>query len=268
MLVPLTPDCRILLINMQLSIIVPAYNEEKRLAQMLEAYLSFFGTAYRNDFEVIVVVNGSKDATENVVRQYIRKFPQLKCIVEPKPIGKGGAIMLGFAQAQGACAGFVDADCSTPPEAFQDLVEKIGKADAIIASRWMKASQVSPPQALARRIASRAFNILVRLFFGLRISDTQCGAKLLKREAMRQILPHLGITRWAFDVDLLFQLQRAGFTITEAPTIWREVAGSQLKIARVSLEMLAAITRLRLLYSPFKGIVLFYDRYFSRYFKV
>jgi len=250
---------------MQLSIIVPAYNEEKRLAQMLAAYLPFFAAVYRNDFEIIVVVNGSSDATENVARQYALKFPQLKCIVEPRPIGKGGAIMLGFARSKGAYTGFADADCSTPPEAFQDLVEKIGGADAIIASRWMKESQVSPPQAFSRRIASRVFNGLVRLFFGLRISDTQCGAKLLKQEAMRGILPFLGITRWAFDVDLLFQLHRAGFTITETPTVWHEMPGSRLKIARVSLEMFAAITRLRLLYSPFKGIVPFYDRHFARY---
>lgn len=253
---------------MQLSIIVPAYNEEKRLAQMLDAYLPFCAASHGNDFEIIVVVNGSNDATEKVAEQYARKFPQLKYIVEPRPIGKGGAIMLGFTRAKGVYAGFVDADCSTPPAAFQDLLEKIGGADAIIASRWMKESRVSPPQKLSRRIASRVFNILVRIFFGLRISDTQCGAKLLRREAMLRIMPRLGITRWAFDVDLLFQLHREGFTITEAPTVWREVPGSRLKVARVSLEMLAAITRLRLLYSPFKGIVSFYDRHFTRFFNV
>lgn len=253
---------------MQLTIIVPAHNEEKRLAKMLDEYLPFFAQIYRADFEMLVVVNGSYDDTEKVAKKYAATFPQLKCIVEPKQIGKGGAIMLGFAQAEGDLVGFVDADGSTPPAAFQDLADNIGQADAIIASRWLKDAQISPRQTWSRRMASRLFNGMVRLLFGLNFSDTQCGAKLIKRNAAREILPNLGITRWAFDVDLLFQLHRAGFKITEIPTIWHDVAGSRLKIVRASTEMFVALIRLRLLYSPFKGVVGFYDRHFARFFNV
>lgn len=253
---------------MQLSIIVPAHNEEQRLTKMLDAYLPFFTKCYGSDFEILIVINGSSDKTEDIVKAYTQKHPQINGIIEPKPVGKGGAIMLGFKQAHGDLVGFVDADGSTPPEAFQDLVVNIGQAGAIIASRWLKGARVSPRQPFSRRTASRLFNTMVRLFFGLQISDTQCGAKLMKQEAVRQVLPSLGITRWAFDVDLLFQLRRAGYKITEVPTIWRDVAGSRLQIARASLEMFAALVRLRLLYSPFKGIVAFYDRHFSRYFNV
>lgn len=255
---------------MQLSIIVPAHNEEKRLPKMLDEYLPFFSQTYRADFEMLVVINGSSDGTETVVKKYMVKFPQMRCIVEPRKIGKGGAIMLGFAQAGGDLIGFVDADGSTPPAAFQDLVDNIGQADAIIASRWLRGAQVSPRQPWSRRMASRLFNIWVHIIFGLGlpISDTQCGAKLIKNHAVRQILPNLGITRWAFDVDLLFQLYRAGYKIIEIPTVWHDVAGSRLEIAPVSVEMFAALIRLRLLYSPFKEIVAFYDRHFARYFNV
>jgi len=253
---------------MQLSIIVPAYNEEKRLAKMLDEYLPFFARAYGNDFEMLVVINGTSDGTETVANKYTAKFPQMRCIVEPRKIGKGGAIMLGFARSMGALVGFVDADGSTPPAAFQDLADNIRRADAIIASRWLRGAQVSPRQPWSRRMTSRFFNIMVHLLFGLHFSDTQCGAKLIKSHAVRQILPKLGITRWAFDVDLLFQLRRAGYKITEIPTVWHDVAGSRLEITPVSLEMFAALVRLRLLYSPFKGIVVFYDRYFARFFNV
>lgn len=253
---------------MQLTIIVPAHNEEKRLAKTLDEYLPFFSRIYRTDFEMLVVINGSTDQTANIAKEYAVKYAQMRYIVEPKQIGKGGAIMLGFAQSGGNLIGFVDADSSTPPAAFQDLVVRIGQADAIIASRWLKNAQVSPRQPWSRRIASRLFNGMVRLLFGLNFSDTQCGAKLIKRNAARQILPKLGITRWAFDVDLLFQLQRAGFKIIEVPSVWHDVTGSRLKFARASLEMFAALVRLRLLYSPFKGIVAFYDRYFARFFNV
>lgn len=249
---------------MKLSIIIPAYNEEKRLGGMLEAYTRYFAERYAGDFEIVVVVNGSCDGTETIARQWSEKQLQVRVLVEPEPIGKGGAIMLGMRHAQGDLVGFVDADLSTPPEAFDDLVKHIGDAGIIIASRWIAGAQVSPRQPLKRRIASRIFNALVRVLFKLRIHDTQCGAKLMRREAMTTVLPRLGITRWAFDVDLLFQMRRAGFHILEHPTVWRDAPGSRLKVGRASLEMLLAITRLRLVYSPFRWVVTLYDRTLGR----
>lgn len=245
---------------MRLSIVIPACNEEARIERMLDAYLPYFSRLYDRDFEMIIVVNGSHDQTESVVRRYERQYTQVQAIVEPRNIGKGGAVMLGFARAQGNCIGFVDADGSTPPEAYQELVDNIGNARAIIASRWCKGAEVSHCQPLSRRVASRVFNKLVRILFGLQITDTQCGAKLMTRDAVQKVLPHLGITRWAFDVDLLFQLRRAGYAIVEIPTVWHDVSGSRLKVVRTSMEMFVALVRLRLLYSPFKWIVTLYDR--------
>ncbi|MDD5678430.1 MAG: glycosyltransferase family 2 protein [Kiritimatiellae bacterium] len=250
---------------MDLSIIIPAYNEETRLGRMLDQYLPFFNKRFTEAYEVLVIVNGSRDRTEDVVREYARVHSRIRIIVDPRPIGKGGAVMLGFAQAQGRLVGYVDADGATPPEAFQELVEHIGTAGAIIASRWMPGARVSPRQPLNRRLASRLFNILVRLMFGLRISDTQCGAKLLTREAVQAIFPYIGITQWAFDVDLLFQLRRTGFAITEIPTTWRDVSGSQLHVGRASADMFLAMARLRLIYSPFRWVVSLYDRTLAPY---
>ena len=246
---------------MRLSIVVPAHNEEKRIGPMLEAYLPFFSNRYGNEVEFSVVINGSTDGTDEIVAGFAKRYPQVRAIIEPNPIGKGGALILGFREAQGALVGFVDADGSTPPEAFQDLVDKIGAAGGIIASRWTKGSQVSPRQPIDRRLASRVFNLMTRVLFGLRLTDTQCGAKLMRREAVQAILPHLGITQWAFDVDLLFQLRRAGYAIREIPTTWRDVEGSKVQVGKASTEMMLALTRLRLLYSPFKWVVSLYDRF-------
>lgn len=246
--------------EIKLSIVVPAYNEESRLGRMLDAYLPYFQKIYDQAFELLVVVNGSRDATETVARSFMADYPQLRVLVEERAIGKGGAVMLGLARARGALIGFVDADGATPPAAFNALVGQIGDAGAVIASRRHPRSQISPRQPRARRAASLLFNWLVRMLFALRISDTQCGAKLMTRAAGRAVLPALGVTRWAFDVDLLFQLRRAGFTFIEVPTVWHDVSGSRLNILRASLEMFVAMVRLRLMYSPLRWVVDLYDR--------
>lgn len=244
---------------MKLSIVIPAYNEEQRLPPTLQAYVDYYDARLGADYEILVAVNGSKDGTERVAREFATRYPAVKVLVEPRAIGKGGAVMMGFAAARGELIGFVDADGATQPPAFDDLATHIGDAGAIIASRWFKESVVLPPQPLKRRIASRIFNFFVRWFFKVNIHDTQCGAKVLTREAVQTILPRIGITRWAFDVDLLFKLRRAHFRIIEHPTVWHDIGGSQLKVGRASLEMFVAICRLRLLYSPFKWVVYLYD---------
>jgi glycosyltransferase involved in cell wall biosynthesis/O-antigen/teichoic acid export membrane protein len=246
---------------MRLSIVVPACNEEERLGRMLDAFLPYFSGRCGSDFELIVVVNGSTDRTAEIAGRYAAGDPRVRVIIEPERVGKGGALMLGFAAARGGLVGFADADGATPPEAFDGLVNGIGDAGAAIASRWRRGSVVTPRQPLPRRITSRIFNALTRLFFGLKLTDTQCGAKLMRRDALRAVLPRLGITRWAFDVDLLFHLKKAGYAIRELPTTWHDVPGSKVAVVRTSLEMFAAVIRLRLVYSPFRWVVGLYDRH-------
>jgi glycosyltransferase involved in cell wall biosynthesis len=249
---------------MKLSLIIPAYNEEQRLRPALEEYLRFFLPRYGDDIEILIVVNGSTDRTEQVASEIAKGDPRIRVIVEPKRVGKGGAVRLGFEAARGDLIGFVDADGSTPPAAFQDLVDQIGDAGAIIASRWRRGSTITP-QPLSRRIASRLFNGWVRLLFRLPITDTQCGAKVFTAPAVRAVLPHLGTTQWAFDVDLLFQLRRAGYHIKEIATVWHDKAGSRLSVWTASMEMFAALIRLRLLYSPCKWVVPLVNRTIGRF---
>ncbi len=250
---------------MKLSIVIPAYNEEQRLGPTLAIYTAYYEARLPGAYEVVVVVNGSRDGTEAIARRTAEACPAVRVLLEPLAVGKGGAILIGFRAARGELVGFVDADASTPPEAFDDLVRNIGSAGCIIASRWFPESVVVPPQPPSRRAASRVFNALVRLLFKVDIRDTQCGAKVLTRQAVADVLPHIGITRWAFDVDLLFKLRRAGHQIIEWPTTWHDKGGSQLRMGKASLEMFIAIVRLRLLYSPLRWVVGLYDVTLGRF---
>ncbi|MBN2162272.1 MAG: glycosyltransferase family 2 protein [Pontiellaceae bacterium] len=245
---------------MKLSIVIPAHNEEQRLPPVLESYARFFRDKLGGEVELIVVVNGSADGTLALTEAFAAREPSVRVINEPRKVGKGGAVLMGLRAARGDLVGFVDADGSTAPEAFFDLVDKIGDAGCIIASRWMMGSVVEPRQPLSRRVASRIFNFMVNLFFGFRVHDTQCGAKLFTREVLDTILPEIGITKWAFDVDLLFCARRHEYAIREIPTVWCDAAGSKVKVAKASTEMALAMVRLRLIYSPFKWIVTLYNR--------
>jgi dolichol-phosphate mannosyltransferase len=245
----------------RLSIIVPAYNEEQRIGRFLDAYLPFFAERYGDDVELLVVINGTTDDTERIVKSYQDRYPHLQVRVDPNPIGKGGAVILGMQEARGDFIGYVDADGSTPPLAFDALVEKAADVPAVIASRWCKGAEVSPRQPFVRRLASRVFNLMTRLLFGLKLTDTQCGAKVFRRDVIEAVHEKIGITRWAFDVDLLFQIKRAGYVIKEIPTVWHDVEGSKITVTESSLEMLAALVRLRLIYSPFGWVVRLYDRF-------
>jgi glycosyltransferase involved in cell wall biosynthesis len=233
---------------MRLSIVIPACNEEQRIGPMLDAYLPFFAERYGDDVEFIVVINGSTDATEDVVSGYKARCQKLRTIVDPGRIGKGGALIRGFSSAEGDCVGFVDADGSTPPEAFHELVEKVGEdgVDAAIASRWIEGAEVHPVQAAHRQLSSRAFNLCVRILFGLSYHDTQCGAKVVSKEALHVCLPELSVHGWACDVDLLYTLKRHGRNVAEVPTRWSDVSGSKLHPIIASFEMFMSLLQLQM----------------------
>ncbi len=243
---------------MDLSIIIPAYNEEKRIGKTLQEYASFFDKRYKKDFEIIVVLNACRDNTLGVVKSFEKRFQQISHL-DFKRGGKGFALIEGFKVARGNLIGFTDADDSTSVEEFYKLITRIEGYDGVIASRWMKGSVVNPKQTLVRRIASRGFNSLVNLIFGLKYYDTQCGAKIFRGKAIKSILTRLGITEWAFDIDLLYQLKKSGYRILEMPIRWEDSLGSKLNVPKTSTRMFFSVIRLRLINSPFKGIVKAYD---------
>ena len=239
---------------MKLSIVIPAYNEEKRIGRTLEDYGSYFKNLQKVlDFRIIVVINNTTDKTEKVVKAYKKKYKEISFLNFERR-GKGFAIIEGFKEALKSGSeviGFVDADESTSPQAFYELVKNLGNYDGIIASRYLKGSMVTPKQPIMRIFASRVFNMIVRILFMFPYQDTQCGAKLFKKQAIEKNIQKLGVTEWAFDVDLLYEMHKNGFRIKEYPTVWSDARGSKINLKKSSVQMFFAVTRLRLVNSIF-----------------
>jgi glycosyltransferase involved in cell wall biosynthesis len=231
---------------MTLSIVIPAYNEELRLPKTLAEYADYFVGRYGDDCELIVVANHCSDNTEHVARLAAQKYSQIKVLVEPDKIGKGGAVELGMKLASGQQVGFVDADGSTPPAMFLQLVNNIGDAGCAIGSRWIKGSVVSPKQPVLRRLASRILNkVIVHVIFSLDICDSQCGAKVFRRDVLDQVLPESIESGWAFDIELLCRIKRLGYGIKECPIEWHHVSGPTTTFFVMSLQMLASVWRVK-----------------------
>lgn len=247
----------------KISIVIPAYNEEKRIGKTLETYEKFFMNLKNKkklDFEIIVVINNTKDRTKEIVIDFSKKYSEIKYL-DFRQGGKGFAIIQGFREAlkgDSTLIGFVDADMATGPEPFYWLIRDIGKNDGAIASRGLKSSKVK--SSFKRLITHKGFNFLVRTILFLPYRDTQCGAKIFTREAIIGVVDEIGTTQWGFDVDLLFRLRKKGFKIKEVPTIWEDVAGSKINLKSVPIKMLAMIIRLRILNSPFRDFIRLYDK--------
>jgi len=235
-----------------LLLLIPAYNEERRIEPVLRDYAEFFGRNYSGEFQIVVVLNGCTDNTLGVVQRVAAEFPAVRALEFREAIGKGGALIEGLKLAPLAdLIGYTDADGATPPRAFLELVRHIGEADCVIGSRWMRGAVIHQSQTGHRQFASRAFHVIVQFFFRLNIHDTQCGAKVMKREVVEKIHPYLRIADMAFDINLLVSSKRAGFRILEVPTEWTDQAGSKVMLVHSSLTMFLSTLRVRLIYSPF-----------------
>ncbi|HMJ65861.1 MAG TPA: glycosyltransferase [Candidatus Binatia bacterium] len=233
-------------------LLIPAYNEERRIEPVLRDYATYFEKNYPGKFQLVVILNGCTDNTIGVVRRVASDHGPISALEFPERIGKGGALIEGLKLAPLAdLVGYVDADGATGPAAFHDLVKRSGEADCVIGSRWIEGAVLHQAQTSKRQFASRIFHRIVQLLFRMNIRDTQCGAKLMRRQAVESIHSALRITDMAFDINLLYALKRAGFKILEVPTEWTDKVGSKVALGRTSLSMLLSIIRLRLVYSPF-----------------
>jgi len=234
-----------------LLLLIPAYNEERRIEPVLREYARYFREHYRGKFQLVVVLNGCTDDTIGVVRRVGAEYSAVGALEFPGAIGKGGALIEGLKLAPLAdLIGYVDADGATPPHAFHDLVRHIGGVDCVIGSRWLPGAVLHVEQSGRRRLASRAFHFIVQVLFWMNIRDTQCGAKVMRREAVEKVHSSLRIADMAFDINLLYSLKRAGYRIREVPTEWTDKSGSKVTLGLTSLVMFLSAVRIWLIYSP------------------
>lgn len=233
---------------MFLSIVIPAYNEEKRIGQTLSRYLRHYSS---EKVEFIVVLDGCTDNTLGVVKTYIPHYPdKLHYLDIANNIGKGHAVREGLKLAKGKLIGFVDADGSTSPDQFDLLIQSISDYDGAIASRWKKGSEVIN-RKLVRQLISFGFVFFVKIIFWFPYADTQCGAKIFKRELIKSVLPKLKVANMAFDVEMIYRSRRMGFSIVEVPTRWVDetnstIGGSFLKIVINGIKMFFTLLKIRL----------------------
>lgn len=248
----------------KIAIIIPAYNEEKRIGKTLQAYSEYFEDIRirtESDYEILVVINNTKDKTEEIVRTFAGKNKRIGYL-NFKEGGKGFAVIEGFKDAltrDNALIGFVDADFATKPEHFYDLVRKMGSKDGSIASRYIPGAIINPRPTFSRLVAKRMFNTVVRSLLFLPYKDTQCGAKVFRRGAIERTISSITMSQWAFDVDLLYSIRKKGFKIKEVPTVWSDMAYSKLNFWKAGPRMALGVVRLRLLNSPFRIFLRVYE---------
>jgi len=225
--------------DIRYSLVIPAYNEEKRIGTLFDTITGFDG-------ELIVVCDGT-DATAEVVERIAQKRADLliRCLRFKKRLGKGGGVIAGLAAARAPLVGYVDADGSTSLDELKSLFSQLGAYDGVFGSRWVPGSHLQVRQGLLRQLESRGFNLFIRLVFGLDFRDTQCGAKVFKKSAIDAVLPLMVSRGFEFDVELLWRLTGAGYKIREVPIAWQNKGDSRVR-KRDMIMMLAGLFRVRL----------------------
>jgi dolichyl-phosphate beta-glucosyltransferase len=203
-----------------LSVIIPAYNEAKRLPLTLidiDKHLS--GADY--SYEIIVVDDGSKDATEEVVRRFSHLIKNLRLIDNKKNHGKGWVVRQGMLEAKGKIRLFTDADNSTSVDQFNKMIPYFREGyDVVIGSRDIEGAKLVPPQPWHKRLAGDIGNLIIQVLLLPGMWDTQCGFKAFTEEAAKEIFSIAKINRWAFDVEALSLAKKLGYRIKEIPVVW------------------------------------------------
>jgi len=214
-----------------LSIVIPAYNEEKRLPAALERVKLYLGNDAGWAFkEVLIVDDGSRDGTVAIAEDFASRVPYARVLRNPGNRGKGYSVRHGMMEASGEWSLFSDADLSAPIEEVEKLwmAAQTAGAQVAIGSRALDRSLIGTHQPLLRESAGRLFNLAVRAGTGLPFWDTQCGFKLFETRAAREIFRRQQLERFGFDVEVLFIARRLGYTSVEVPVRWNDVAGTKV----------------------------------------
>lgn len=232
------------------SIVIPAYNEAKRISPTLDHIVTFLRDKCWKA-EIIVVNDGSTDDTAQVVKSYCDRIPFVHLIDNARNRGKGSAIRDGVLRATGDIILFTDADDSTPIEDADKLIAAISDgADIAIGSRWVDRNLQSLPQPWYRRLNGRLYNLLLRKTLGLDLTDTQNGFKAFTRTAGKAVFTSQKIPGWGFDAESLFFAHKYRFTVREVPVEYTYVAeGSKIRPYRDGAKMLAELLLVRWYFS-------------------
>jgi dolichyl-phosphate beta-glucosyltransferase len=231
--------------NLELSVVIPAFNEEQRLPrtiEKIERYLAGRGVSY----ELILVDDGSRDGTRQVMDAAAQRNQNVRLEALPGNRGKGRALAAGVAVARGKEVLVTDADLSTPIEELEKLEAALkAGAGVAIASRAVRGSQVEVPQPAYRVLMGKAFNLIVQLVLLPGIWDTQCGFKLFRADVAQPVFAALTTDGFGYDPEVLYLAKRRGVRIAEVPVVWRHSAPTKVMPIRSSLDMFKHVVRVR-----------------------
>jgi dolichyl-phosphate beta-glucosyltransferase len=228
----------------ELSIVIPAYNEEKRLPATLERIAAFL-PSLGGQTEIIVVDDGSKDRTAEVAESFRKILPTLRVIPNGVNRGKGYSVQHGMLEARGQNVLFTDADLSAPIDEAPKLLEALKTFDVAIGSRALDRSLISVHESRFREFAGIVFNTIVRIILRLPFVDTQCGFKAFRREPCRILFEQQRIERFGFDPELLYLARHHGLRTVEIPVRWAHSPATKVNMLRDSVQMFLDVFTIR-----------------------
>jgi dolichyl-phosphate beta-glucosyltransferase len=236
-----------LLLNRSISIVIPAYNEQDRLPKTLRRIEEYLHENAWTFHEIIVVDDGSTDATAETAEAFASENPHVRVLRNPGNRGKGYSVRHGMLEARGEWRLFSDADLSTPIEELEKLWFAVvqGKDEIAIGSRALDRSLIGVHQPGLRETFGRIFNGVMRAATGLPIADTQCGFKLFRGDVAQDVFARQTLERFGFDAEILYIAFRRGYSIAEVPVRWNHVDGSKVSMMN-GLHAFAELAEIRL----------------------
>jgi glycosyltransferase involved in cell wall biosynthesis len=230
-----------------ISIVIPAYNEERRLPATLRSVLDYLGARDWSGWEVLVVNDGSRDSTAAVAEQFAEAYPGVRLLQNPGNRGKGYSVRHGMLEAGCEWVLFTDSDLSAPIEELDKLIAAARERGALVAigSRAMNRGLIGVHQSLFRETAGRIFNLCMRVLTGLPFADTQCGFKLFEHAAAQEVFRRQRIERWGFDAEVLFIARKLGYKSIEVPVRWNHSEGTKVSMFSDSVNMFLDLLRIR-----------------------
>ncbi len=226
-----------------ISVVIPTYNEEWRILPTIGAIATHI-SARQQPWELIVADDGSSDSTVALLEGL--RFPNMRILVGDRNRGKGNAVRRGVLAARGDVVLFADADQSTPIQQFETLMDRVSDGyDVVVGSRAAEGADVQAKSRL-RRVLSGGLHLLVSLGFGIQVSDTQCGFKLFTASAARRLFNLQQIQGFSFDLEILYLAARLHMKVAEVPVEWIDAPGSTVDAAKVSLQFLRDLARVKI----------------------
>jgi dolichyl-phosphate beta-glucosyltransferase len=227
------------------SVVIPAYNEDKRIAPTLHRVAGWLSSEGAK-FEIVVVDDGSRDDTAQVVSAAASDDPRIRLVSNGSNRGKGYSVRHGMLEATGRWRLFSDADMSTPIEELAKLAARTGDAEVVIGSRGLRESQILRRQPIYRESMGRIFNLLVQAAALPGIHDSQCGFKLFRGDVAEAVFRRVTIDGFGFDVEALFIARRLGYRLAEVPVVWVDDPATKVRPVRDASRMAMDLLRVRL----------------------